>query len=90
MRPQGSRPRRLIRGIDVVGVGAQRDLGIDDQMLVVRQIDDGIRALAPAFTAEGHLTLELDPLSQAGALEHGLQNHLAPVALHLAVALERT
>lgn len=49
----------IVLGIDVTGVRVERDLGIDDQVLALRRVNDHIGALAIDFTGEADLPLEV-------------------------------
>ncbi|MCY1301051.1 hypothetical protein D9M70_506400 [compost metagenome] len=79
----------IVLGIDVTGVRVERDLGIDDQVLALRQVNDHIGALAIDFTGEADLPLEVLAVDQAGALQDILQNQLAPIALRLLLPFQR-
>ncbi|MNR54661.1 hypothetical protein D3C85_1748930 [compost metagenome] len=56
-------------------------------MLTLRQVDDHVRALATLVIREADLALEVAALDQPGALQHVLQDQLAPVALGLFLPL---
>lgn len=53
------------------------------------QVDDGIGALPAVLAVDRHLATVFDVAAQAAALQHRLEDQLAPVALGLLVALER-
>ncbi len=86
--------RRLAR---LLGLGraealpvGQRHLGVDHHVAPFRQAHDHVGQAPLAVRVDaGHLRLELASLVQAGLLEDALEDHLAPVSLHLAVALQR-
>src|SRR5271165_4860393 len=95
MLPQGSLARLFADGIDVIGVGVEGDLGIDDEVTAAGQVDDDISACG--FTAaavllfdigEGLLEGVLLALAQAGFFEQVAQDELAPVALGLGGAAQ--
>ncbi|MCY1313214.1 hypothetical protein D9M70_637170 [compost metagenome] len=87
MHAQCHAPLGLVFGIDVAGVRVERHLGVDDQVLTLRQVDDHVRALATLVIREADLALEVAALDQPGALQHVLQDQLAPVALGLFLPL---
>ena len=71
-------------------IGGQRHLGVYDDVLVLGQVDDDVRLIALALV---HLDVDLGvvlvTLPQAAFAEDPRQYHLPPVALLLAVPLER-
>src|ERR1700678_569987 len=82
--------------IAIVGVGVERDLGIDDQVTAAGEIDDdvGARSLAALAvfiyeSSKGLLEAILLALAQAGLFEQIAQDELAPVALRLGGAAQR-
>ena len=79
----------LVLGGKGVGIGSERHLGVDDHAPALGEADDDIGTEVLAGLVLGVLLdEELLVLAQAAVLQDGLQHHLAPVALHLAVALE--
>ncbi len=77
----------VLFSIDITGVGRQRGLGINDQVLVTGQIDDRVRTLASIFTVEAHLTPVIDAGPEARVIQYVFQHQLAPVALNLFLSL---
>ncbi|MNQ74513.1 hypothetical protein D3C85_892720 [compost metagenome] len=78
---QGNRAHALIFGIDVARVRIERYLGINDQMLALRQVDDGIGALPTILGSDTDFALVVLTQFQAGAIQHVLQHQLAPITL---------
>ena len=83
--------------VDTVGIGDERDLGIDDEVAATGKQDDdigtdGAVALAVfAFNAgEGLLEDVLLAFAQARLVEQIAENEFAPVALRLGRATQRS
>ena len=71
-------------------VGVERDFGVDDDLALPRQIEHHVGLEAPAFLRRvGKLGVEVLAFDQPGFLQHGLEDHLAPVAARLGLAFER-
>ncbi|MCY1296454.1 hypothetical protein D9M70_458400 [compost metagenome] len=88
MLGQGYASLGVILGVDVTGVGVERHLGVDDEVLALRQVDDHVWALATLFVGKADLALEVAALDQPGALQHVLQDQLTPITLGLLLPLE--
>ena len=74
--------KTLIRG--------QRHLGINDHILVIRQMDDHVRLPAlPGFRGHRHLGLILTTTNQPGFFQNPFKNHLPPVALCFGLTFQR-
>ena len=68
-------------GVDRVEIGADRHLGVDDDALAARQLDDQVGAKQPAFVvALALLGAEVAVVDHARELDDALQLHLAPAA----------
>ena len=87
----------FIFGIHIVRIGSQTDFAVDDDIFVVRIMDDDIRthgmfAFAcddfAAFIAERFLTFIVNTAEQAGALQNIFKDQFAPVALCFLLAFE--
>src|SRR5690606_20260350 len=89
MFSQRKLPLPFFLTVDVAGVGVERHLGIDDEVLALGQVNQHVGTLALAFP-RGHADLspEINPRPQPGALQHIFQNQLAPVALGLLLATQ--
>ena len=83
--------------VHVVGIGAQTDLAVDDDILAVGIMHDHIRAHHAFFLVlqevaviipQGFLTLVMNAFFQSRADKNLLQNHLTPAALRLVVSLQ--
>ena len=73
-----------------IGVSREGNLGVDHHASALRESDDDIRTEVLAILILGVLLdEELLILAQTTVFENRLQDHLSPVALQLAVALER-
>ena len=70
--------RVLVAGLDRVEVGGQRHLGVDDDALVARQLDDDVRTQAAVLRRHGLLLGEVAVAHHARHLAHPAQLHLAP------------
>lgn len=79
----------FVLGVVPALVGSQRHLGVDDDVFLLRQVDDHVGLVALALL---HLDIDLGvvlmALAQAAFAEDPSQHHFPPVALLLAVALE--
>ena len=80
--PQGGPLGGLVVGVDGVQVGVQGRLGVHDQLALVGQADDQVRAQALAVVAGGHLLGEVGVGHHAGQLHQPAQGQLAPAAAH--------
>jgi len=79
--------RASARRLDRVEIGRQRDLGVDDDVLAVGEVDDHVRAEQVAGVVAGaRLLVEVDVGEQTGRLDEAAQLHLAPSAAHLRAA----
>ena len=80
---------QLVIGVVPALVGGQRHLGVDDDVLLLRQVDNHVGLVALALL---HLDIDLGvvlvALAQAAFAEDPRQHHFTPVALLLAVTLE--
>ena len=76
--------RRLVGRLHRLQVGAERNLGVDDDLLTAGEMHDEVRTLLPAVTV-GHAQLrgEVHVLGHAGGLDHPLELHLAPPPAYL-------
>ncbi len=72
-------------------VGIERNFGIDDDLAFAGQIEHHVGLQAAAFLRRvGKLRVEVLSFDQPGFFQHGLEDHLAPVAARLGLAFERT
>ena len=79
----------LIFSCQSIGIGGKRNLGIDDHTSSFRESDDDIRTIVLSlFIFRILLNEEFLIFTKSAVLQDGFQHHLAPVALHLAVALQ--
>jgi hypothetical protein len=78
-----------IVGVHIARVRVERDLGVDHQVLVLRQRQHDVRAAPAFFGVEADFAAVVLAFAQARAIEHVAQHQFAPVALHLGLALER-
>ena len=87
-----------IVGRDVVRVGGEADFAVDDDGFSVGVVHDHVGAhdvvgrtfdRLAGIVADGVLRAVVDALHEAGIAEDGLEDHFAPVALRLALALQR-
>ena len=93
---QSGLPQVLVASVHIVGVGRERDLGIDDQALLVGQVENHIGPQAASLVVFQNLAivvacdlhLIVQPFLQAREVEYLLEHHFSPVALHLAVAAQ--
>src|SRR4051812_45324160 len=67
----------------------ETDFCIDDDVFIVRQVDDhiGLNTL-PVFIARAELNIILASLRKSGSLEDTLEDHLSPISLLLGIALQ--
>src|SRR5690606_16940167 len=87
---QGNTPLGVVFTVDVAGIGVERHLGVDDQVLALGQVDERIGTLALAIAGgHAHFALEVDAGAQAAALQYVFQNQLAPAALGLSLSAQR-
>ena len=71
-------------------IGCERHLGVYDRRLMIGKLDDGIGTEQVAVAVAERLLQEvLLVLDQSAIFQRLVENHLAPVALHLRIALER-
>src|SRR5690554_2395188 len=82
-------PLDFVFSVDERGVSVERNFGINDEMLALGQINNGIGATAAVFCIEAHLPAVVLIQAQSGAVQHILQYQFSPVPLHLFLALER-
>lgn len=85
--------RGLARGVvlrrDGLLVGVERDLGIDHQAAVARQLDHHVGLEAASLLGRvAHLHMVFLPLAEAGGLENLLKDEFPVVALDLVGSLE--
>ena len=72
-----------------IGIGGKRNLGIDDHTSAFWESDDDIRTIVLSlFIFRILLNEEFLIFTKSAVLQDGFQNHLSPVALHLAVAFQ--
>ena len=89
MLGQGNAALAVVLAVDVAGIGIERHLGVDDQVLVLGQIDQHVRTLALTLAiGDADLALEVFAGDQTGALQHILQDQFTPVALGLFLATQ--
>ena len=82
-------PPGFVLGLVSVGEGLERDLGIDDDGPVFRQVDERVRLIGGAvFTLEVHLHGEFPAAAQPRGLEQPGEHHLAPQSLQFALATQ--
>ena len=87
---EGLLPFPFLLGVEGAFPAEQGDLGVDDDVLAFRQVDDDIGfAQAVVPVPEALLALVFVAAAQARLFEHLLEDQLAPVALNLLVALQR-
>ncbi|EEF93814.1 hypothetical protein CATMIT_01549, partial [Catenibacterium mitsuokai DSM 15897] len=79
----------LVLGADVLLVGDQRHLRVDDHVPVFGQVQGHVRAALAVLGAVAFLHVVFLAAAQAGGLQHPLQHQFAPRALGLVGALER-
>ena len=89
--PRQRQLARLVRlRVDVLVVGRQRNLGIDDEVLVLRQLHDHIRPRLPRIRIEKTVLHQVFlVLAQPARLQNLLQDHLAQIALCLGLGGQR-
>lgn len=76
-------------GRGVVDEGRQRDLRVDDDAFSLGQPQHHVGTAVVAFAVlDVELRLVVDAADEARMVEDGFENHLAPVALHLRIALQ--
>ena len=79
----------LVFGRRVVDECRERDFGVDDDVLLLGQVQHHV---GPQVASFGILDIVLrfvvDAFQQRRIVQNGLQQHFAPVALHLGVAFE--
>ena len=81
----------VVLGSHGIGVCRQRDFGVDHHAPTFWEANDDVGAETSALAVFGLLLYKvLLVLAQSAILQKGSQDHLTPVALLLAVALERT
>ena len=78
--PQLRVARRVVFAVHRVEVRGQRHLGVDDDVLAARELDDGVGRQAAFLGADGLLDLEVHAFEEARALEDPAQLDLAPLA----------
>ena len=89
------RCQRLLFFLFVLGIyelleRREGHLGVDNNPLAIRQVDDDIGPESATLgVRRTRLAVVLDAFSQACFLEDRLENHLTPGALRLGLALER-
>ena len=95
MRTGSCLPPRVVGGREVVHVGRQRSLGIDDYVGLVGIMHDDVgphpaavitRQRAPVRAAQRLLSVKLAPLDKPAVLQHRLEDMLPPVTLYPRVA----
>ena len=84
------RPRSLVLGARAVDEGRERHLRVDDDPFPLGQVEDHVGPQVVARSVlEVVLRVVVHPFDEVRVVENRLQNHLAPVALDLRIALER-
>ena len=79
----------LILAVDIFFPADQGDLGVDDDILAFRQVNEHIGFLQPiAAVPESSLGFILDTPPEAGSFQHPLEYHLSPVALDSGIPFE--
>ena len=84
---EGDRMQVFGYGVAVVGVGVERDFGVDDEVAAAGQVDDDVRAggfAARAVFVDGRealLEAILLAFAQTGFFEQVAKDEFAPVAL---------
>ena len=97
MRLQDNLSVSLVLGVDVIHIGGQRHLGVDDHLAAFVQVQDDIRPhdaavlvphRLPVDAADNRLRIEVDALCKALRCQQLFQDGFTPVSLHFAAVLE--
>ena len=70
----------LVVAFDRGEKGGERDLGVDDDVLAARQLDDDVRSQPPVLAVRAFLDLEMVAFDHAGGFEDPPELQLAPLA----------
>ena len=77
-------------GLQRIGIGGERGLGVDDHILALGEMDDDVRTHIGLLFATHHaLLLKLHALTQSAFFQDLLQHTFAPVAMYLTAVLQR-
>ena len=87
---EGAAPLLVGLGRGIGHESRQRDLRIDDDLFLFGEVQHDVGPqVAPLLVLDVVLRLVMDPLGEGRVVEDRFEQHLAPVALHLRIALQR-